>query len=125
MPLVKDAQGGAAAGAAPGRSEGLPPTVSGTFTNMSNDQPVQAMAGFGGGSGATDSLNVTSLSADTSQQTLPCPGDGGRNGGGGNERDDGVVAIPRPPAVGVVQALRANKFDPCSAQGKGEMAASP
>src|SRR6266404_4352090 len=33
-------------------------------------QLVQAMAGFGGGSGAGDSLNTASLSADTSQQTL-------------------------------------------------------
>jgi probable HAF family extracellular repeat protein len=35
-----------------------PPTVSGTFTNMSNDQLVQAMAGFGGGSGAGESSQV-------------------------------------------------------------------
>jgi hypothetical protein len=33
-------------------------------------QLVQAMAGFGSGSGAGDSLNTASLSADTSQQTL-------------------------------------------------------
>jgi hypothetical protein len=37
---------------------------------MSTDQLVQAMAGFGGGSGAGDSLNSASLSADTSQQTF-------------------------------------------------------
>jgi hypothetical protein len=33
-------------------------------------QLVQAMAGFGGGSGAADSLNTAALAADTSQQTL-------------------------------------------------------
>jgi hypothetical protein len=37
---------------------------------MSNDQLVQAMAGFGGGSGAGESLNTTPLGADTSQQPL-------------------------------------------------------
>ena len=31
---------------------------------------VQAMAGFGGGGGAGESLNATALSADTSQQSL-------------------------------------------------------
>jgi hypothetical protein len=45
-----------------------PPTVSGAFADMSNDQLVQAMAGFGGGSGAGESLNSTPLGADTSQQ---------------------------------------------------------
>jgi hypothetical protein len=30
----------------------------------------QAMAGFGGGSGASDSLNTVALGADTSQQPL-------------------------------------------------------
>ena len=45
-----------------------PPTVSGTFTDISNDQLVQAMAGFGGGSGAGESLNAGPLSAETSQQ---------------------------------------------------------
>jgi hypothetical protein len=34
------------------------------------DQLVQAMAGFGGGSGAADGLNVAPFSADTSQQTF-------------------------------------------------------
>jgi len=36
----------------------------------SDDQLVQAMAGFGGGSGAAHGLNTASLSADTSQQTF-------------------------------------------------------
>ena len=36
----------------------------------STDQLVQAMAGFGGGSGAAESLNTVPLGADTSQQTL-------------------------------------------------------
>jgi microcystin-dependent protein len=47
-----------------------PPTLSGTFTDMSSDQLVQAMAGFGGGSGAADGLNTAPLGADTSQQSL-------------------------------------------------------
>ena len=46
-----------------------PPTAS-----MGNSgqaaQLVQAMAGFGGGSGAADSLNTVPLGVDTSQQTL-------------------------------------------------------
>jgi hypothetical protein len=37
-------------------------------TDGSTSQLVQAMAGFGGGSGAADSLNTTPLGADTSQQ---------------------------------------------------------
>ena len=45
-----------------------PPTVSGTFADMSNDQLVQAMAGFSGG--AADTSNTAPPSADTSQQTL-------------------------------------------------------
>jgi hypothetical protein len=36
----------------------------------SNAQLVQAMAGFGGGSGAGESLNTAPLSTDTSQQPL-------------------------------------------------------
>jgi len=62
-------------GAAPLGSVGLdwqlggfaadPPTASGTFTDMSNDQLVQAMAGFGGGSGTADNLNIAALGADT------------------------------------------------------------
>ena len=36
----------------------------------STAQLVQAMAGFGGGSGAADSLNIAPLGADTSQQSL-------------------------------------------------------
>ena len=45
-----------------------PPTVSGTFTDISNDQLVQAMAGFGGGAG--DDSDSVVLGDDTSQQTL-------------------------------------------------------
>jgi hypothetical protein len=40
----------------------------GAFTDISNDQLVQAMAGFGGG--AADTSATAPLSADTSQQTL-------------------------------------------------------
>jgi len=47
-----------------------PPIVSGAFTDISNDQLVHAMAGFGGGSGAGESVNAGPLSAATSQQTL-------------------------------------------------------
>jgi hypothetical protein len=47
-----------------------PPTGSGGFTDMSNNQLVQAMAGFGGGSGAGESLNTASVGADASQQPL-------------------------------------------------------
>ena len=36
----------------------------------STSQLVQAMVGFGGGSGASESLNTASLSAETSHQTL-------------------------------------------------------
>jgi hypothetical protein len=46
------------------------PTVSGAFADASNAQLVQAMAGFGGGSGAGESLNTTPLGADLSQQPL-------------------------------------------------------
>jgi hypothetical protein len=49
----------------------------GTGTKLGQDtldfsivQLVQAMAGFGGGSGATDNLNAAPLNADTSQQTF-------------------------------------------------------
>jgi hypothetical protein len=45
-----------------------PPTVSGTFTDISDDQLVQAMAGFGGD--ANDGSNSVFLGDDTSQQTL-------------------------------------------------------
>ena len=45
-----------------------PPTVSGTFTDMSGDQLVQAMAGFGGD--AADDSNSVFLGDDTSQQPL-------------------------------------------------------
>jgi hypothetical protein len=47
-----------------------PPTVSGTFADMSNDQLVQAMAGFGGGSGAADGLNTELPNTDASQQSF-------------------------------------------------------
>jgi hypothetical protein len=47
-----------------------PPTVSGTSTDISNDQLVQAMAGFGGGSSGAETVNATPLGADTSQQPL-------------------------------------------------------
>jgi len=45
-----------------------PPTVSGTFTDISSDQLVQAMAGFGGG--AADDSNDVSIGDDTSQQSF-------------------------------------------------------
>jgi hypothetical protein len=47
-----------------------PPTASGGSMGDSSEasQLVQAMAGFGGGSGAADGLNTTALSTDTSQQ---------------------------------------------------------
>ena len=45
-----------------------PPTVSGSFTDISNDQLVQAMAGFG--CGAADDSDEVFLGDDTSQQTL-------------------------------------------------------
>jgi hypothetical protein len=46
-----------------------PPAASGS-SGGSNDQLVQAMAGFGGGSGAADGLNTPPLNADVSQQTF-------------------------------------------------------
>jgi hypothetical protein len=46
-----------------------PPTVSGSFTDISNDQLVQAMAGFGGG-GAAETSNTVALAPETSQQPL-------------------------------------------------------
>jgi hypothetical protein len=42
----------------------------GRLVDTSNDQLVQAMAGFSSGSGATDSLNTAPLGVDTSQQPL-------------------------------------------------------
>src|SRR5262249_58262342 len=45
-----------------------PPTASGKFTDISDDQLVQAMAGFGGE--ATDGSNDVFLGDDTSQQPL-------------------------------------------------------
>jgi len=47
-----------------------PPTGSAGNSDSSTSQLVQAMAGFGGGSGAGESLNTTPLSAETSQQPL-------------------------------------------------------
>jgi hypothetical protein len=44
-----------------------PPTAS-IGSSGSTSQLVQAMAGFGGGSGAADALNTAPLGADTSQQ---------------------------------------------------------
>jgi hypothetical protein len=56
----------------------IPPPLSGPFGSSSQpaamdgstSQLVQAMAGFGAGGGATDSLNAAPLSADTSLQTF-------------------------------------------------------
>jgi hypothetical protein len=45
------------------------PPVGSMGNSGSTSQLVQAMAGFGGGSGAADGLNAAPLSADTSQQT--------------------------------------------------------
>ena len=45
-----------------------PPTVSGAFTDISDDQLEQAMAGFD--CGAADTSATAPLSADTSQQTF-------------------------------------------------------
>jgi len=47
-----------------------PPTASMGSSDGSTSQLVQAMAGFGGGSGAGESLNAAPLSAETSQQPL-------------------------------------------------------
>jgi hypothetical protein len=67
-------------GAAPLGSVGLdwqmgsfaadPPTGSMGSSDSSTSQLVQAMAGFGGSSGAADSLNTVPLGADASQQPL-------------------------------------------------------
>jgi hypothetical protein len=47
-----------------------PPTGSMGNSDSSTAQLVQAMAGFGGGSGAADGLNTVPLAADTPQQPL-------------------------------------------------------
>jgi hypothetical protein len=49
-----------------------PPTGSSASAGDSSQaaQLVQAMAGFGGGSGAADTLNAVALAADTSQHSL-------------------------------------------------------
>ena len=67
-------------GAAPLGSVGLdwqlggfaadPPTGSMGSADASTSQLVQAMAGFGGGSGAADTSNTVPLGAETSQQTF-------------------------------------------------------
>jgi hypothetical protein len=59
------ATNGPGGGAAMGNSNGQ-----GGWTDSSSAQFVQAMAGFGGGSGAADNLNTVPLGADTSQQAL-------------------------------------------------------
>jgi Lipase (class 3) len=46
------------------------PPSGGGAAEMTNAQLVQAMAGFGGGTGAADGLNTAPLIGDTSQQTL-------------------------------------------------------
>src|SRR5262249_30334447 len=48
-----------------------PPTVSGAFTDISDDQLVQAMAGFGGD--AADDSDSVFLGDDTSQSFLTTP----------------------------------------------------
>ena len=47
-----------------------PPSASMGASDASTSQLVQAMASFGGGSGAADSLNAAVVGADTSQQTF-------------------------------------------------------
>jgi hypothetical protein len=47
-----------------------PPTGSMGSSDGSTSQLVQAMAGFGGGSGTADGLNTVALGVDTSQQTV-------------------------------------------------------
>jgi len=47
-----------------------PPTGAMGSSDNSTTQLVQAMAGFGGGSSAAETLNTVPLGADTSQQTL-------------------------------------------------------
>src|SRR5262245_62534051 len=47
-----------------------PPTASMGSADASTSQLVQAMAGFGGGSGGADGLNAVPLGADTPQQTF-------------------------------------------------------
>ena len=47
-----------------------PPTASMGSSDGSSSRLAQAMAGFGGGSGATDGLNAAPLAADTSPQSF-------------------------------------------------------
>jgi hypothetical protein len=47
-----------------------PPSAPAGGSDGATSQIVQAMAGFGGGSGAAESLNTAALGADTSQQTF-------------------------------------------------------
>jgi hypothetical protein len=76
---VYDIAGNTLVGAAPLGTVGLdwqlggfavvdPPTASGTFSDISNDQLVQAMAGFAGD--AADDSDSAFLGDDTSQQTF-------------------------------------------------------
>jgi hypothetical protein len=54
----------------PGGIAADPPTASMGGSDASTSQLVQAMVGFGGGSGAADGLNSVLVNADTSQQPL-------------------------------------------------------
>jgi hypothetical protein len=51
-----------------------PPTLPGAFTDVSNDQLVQAMAGFNGGSGTADGLNAVDDTAQQQLLTMPLQG---------------------------------------------------
>jgi hypothetical protein len=53
-----------------GHTAGVASGSSDSQLTDSTSQLVQAMAGFSGGSGAVDSLNAVSISADPSQQQL-------------------------------------------------------
>ena len=47
-----------------------PPAAPGTFADLSGDQLVQAMAGFGDDTGAADGFDAALLGADASTETL-------------------------------------------------------
>jgi hypothetical protein len=47
-----------------------PPTMAGTFADVSSDQLVQAMAGFNGDGGGADDFDTSGLGADASAETL-------------------------------------------------------
>jgi hypothetical protein len=51
-----------------------PPTLPGAFTDVSNDQLVQAMAGFDGSSGTADGLNAVDDAAQQQLLTMPLQG---------------------------------------------------